>query len=841
MKFSAKLVTILLVILLMGNLNALVGHFLHPAIPYFHKEHLIEGAVSALVTTLLIIMVGLYIKTMRDNEREIQKLNSGLAEKIGELQTANEQLSLILENLPIIPYTCKAEGDYGATFIGDSVTRVAGYKHEHFTANPSFWADNIHPDDKLRVFEGLHSLSEMGESTSEYRWKIADGTYRWFGDMSRLIKAHEGNPGHIVGAWRDITERKQAEETLKLQSGVARNMSEGVDIVRESDSVIVYANPKFEEIFGYDSGELIGKHVSVLNAPSYKNPEERAKEIIEAVKEKGLWEGEIRNIRKDGTEFWTYASISRFNDPQHGKALIATQLDITRRKEVEEALHLSEERFRSIVTTSQEWIWAIDSSGYHSFSNPAIEKILGYNPDEIVGHDAFDFLDEEDWPKVKQLLPRCIEQKTGWSNVVLRWKHKDGTYRYLESNAVPILDGRGVLVGFQGSDRDITERKRMEQESLKMEKLESLGQLAGGLAHDFNNLLTSIVGNVSLAKMFAEQGEDVMEILTEAEHASSRARDLTHQLLTFSKGGAPIKKTESIAALVRESSTFALRGSNVRFDLSISRDLWSAEVDQGQISQVIHNLVINAQQSMPEGGLIRITCENIRLGEADHIPLEQGRYIRISITDQGHGIPEERLAKIFDPYFTTKQKGSGLGLATAYSIIQRHNGFITANSQIGEGATFTIYLPASHEKPITRKEWEEEVLHGHGRILVMDDEEMVRAISARMLSSLGYETELAKDGEEAIDLYRDALESGNPFDAVIMDLTIPGGMGGKEAIKRLRDFDGDVVAIVSSGYSTDPIMSEYEKYGFRGVMAKPYKLKEMSRILHDLLTGRENA
>jgi sensor domain CHASE-containing protein/nitrogen-specific signal transduction histidine kinase len=408
--------------------------------------------------------------------------------------------------------------------------------------------------------------------------------------------------------------------------------------------------------------------------------------------------------------------------------------------------------------------------------------------------------------------------------------------------ALAVLSGAAILMLFnkllkaERERQDKEARRRMEKEALKAQKLESLGVLAGGIAHDFNNLLTGILGNISLTKMYLRQGDKAFARLEEAEKASERARDLTQQLLTFSKGGAPVKKTASIAQLVMDSASFATRGSNVRCEFSLAVDLWPVSVDQGQISQVINNLVINADQAMPSGGIIRVTGENVTIKPGDMFPLKEGKYVSISVIDQGVGIDEENLRKIFDPYFTTKEKGSGLGLATVYSILKNHGGYVDVVSKVGAGTVFTVYLPASDSPPETEINGKVNgmPLPGKGRILIMDDEETIRDIAAEIVNHLGYDAVVCADGAESVELYRMARESEQPFDVVIMDLTVPGGMGGREAMAKLLEIDPQVKGIVSSGYSNDQILARYREYGFCGVMAKPYKVAEFAEILHKL-------
>jgi len=373
--------------------------------------------------------------------------------------------------------------------------------------------------------------------------------------------------------------------------------------------------------------------------------------------------------------------------------------------------------------------------------------------------------------------------------------------------------------------------KKANEEMLRTQKLESIGVLAGGIAHDFNNILMAIIGNVSLARELMGTPHRADQRLELALNAALRAKDLTNQLLTFAKGGEPVKQLVHLRKVIAEAVGFAITGTAVRSQVEIDAALWPSEADEGQLTQVIHNLVINAVQAMPQGGTVRVTAENVR-SEG-----EKGE-IHISVEDSGVGIPEDHLARIFDPFFTTKELGSGLGLATCHSIIKKHGGTIRVTSEVGRGTTFDIFLPAVRTAAAPVSAVDSGVTTGEGRILVMDDEETIRNVMQEMLSALGYSVQCAENGNEAVDLYVRAKDGDHPFDAVILDLTVPGEVGGREAIALLRKVDPAVRAIVASGYSTSPVLANYPDFGFSGIIRKPCRMSEMSSVLHDVLARR---
>lgn len=505
---------------------------------------------------------------------------------------------------------------------------------------------------------------------------------------------------------------------------------------------------------------------------------------------------------------------------------------------------LATERNRLAVTLRSiaDGVITTNTRGEILLINKVAETLTGWKEGEAVGKhisEIFNVKDEKTGKKSKNLVEAVI--KTGDtvepSNNLLMVT-KDSNERKVAQSAAPIRDENDQIIGIVLVFRDVTQKQKIDEELKKMQRLESVGILAGGIAHDFNNILTIILGNISLTKNQLSPTDKIAERLSQAEKACLQAQNLTQQLLTFSIGGSPVKKIFPIADLVEQTVGFALRGSNVGCDFIIPKDIWAVEADEGQINQVINNLVINAIQAMPQGGVIHVGCENVTI-EAERaengVLLKKGRYVRISLKDKGIGIPPEYLSQIFDPFFTTKQKGNGLGLSTSYSIIQKHEGCMTVESEMGMGTTFHVYLPASSISAKSDEEGKRLSLEGQGKILIMDDEEFILNISGEMLREMGYEVGYAKDGQEAIATYKEAMESGTPFDAVIMDLTIPGRMGGMETIQKLKEIHPEIRAVVSSGYSGDPIMAEYDRFGFSGVLAKPYRCNELSNVMNEVI------
>jgi len=497
-----------------------------------------------------------------------------------------------------------------------------------------------------------------------------------------------------------------------------------------------------------------------------------------------------------------------------------------------EKIRQNEKHYRMLFNNTMDAILVFDDEGHIVNFNAAALQITGYDSQEILQ------------AQITAILPafegaffhKAITQQTNhFALPETALRHRKGHVIAAELACQSIqLNGRKGLLAVA---RDITEKRRREEEMMKIEKLEALGIMAGGIAHDFNNFLMGILGNVSLLKLDLSADDKNYRRLNQMEKTVIRARDVTQHLLTFAKGGEPIKKSFHLGELIKETTTLALRGSNVKPLFQIQGSLYPAEVDRGQIGQVINNLVLNADQAMPEGGILRVEAKNEELLTPNSLNLPAGSYLKITFQDNGTGIAQTHLGKIFDPYFSTKTKGSGLGLAVALSVLKKHHGEITVTSEMGVGSAFSIFLPASKELPAMEERPAINPTNGKCNILVMDDEDCVQEAIAEMLKAFGFGVHTTKNGEEAIVAYEKALKNGNPYAVVIMDLTIPGAMGGKEAIRELLKIDPNATAVVSSGYSNDPVMSEYRAYGFKAVLQKPYSLKNLKEVLNHLIAS----
>ena len=512
------------------------------------------------------------------------------------------------------------------------------------------------------------------------------------------------------------------------------------------------------------------------------------------------------------------------------------------RKKAEESLRESESRFRSVFDNTVVGMALVDKEGIIFAANQSECNFSGYSQKEIIGKPFSEITCSEDVSTDKDLFNSLVNSTLNGYSIDKKYKRKDGTIVWGHQNVSVIRDSSGKLMYTVIVCEDITERKKSEAERKRIEnkiqqshKMESLGMLASGIAHDFNNLLIGLSGFIELALEYTSKDAKARLYLEKAMSVLDRASDLSEQLLIFSKGSAPIKRITNIASSLQENIQSAIKNSMIKTVFHFPEDLWLCAIDENQMRRVFENIIINACQAMLSGGIITITAENIPSGTLLPASLIPGDHIRISIHDQGTGIPKENLPLIFDPFFTTKPNGNGLGLSTAYSIIRRHDGYIGVESELSQGTTIYIYLPAMPLSIITQQAFSAEHQKLSKRILVMDDKDYVREVCSEMLQKLGYSVECAKDGQEAIELYKKAKEASCGFDALILDITIPGKMGGKEALSHLVQIDPDIKAIASSGYSEDSVMLNPTKFGFAGKLSKPYKIAGIAELLESVL------
>ncbi len=687
------------------------------------------------------------------------------------------------------------------------------------------------PDGKPKVQRVIETFVSGREVHGEELEMIkSDGSSLW----TRLyVRPVFNEKGEVIESWAiatDITETKLAEEELRKSEqrfDFAIGQIPGLFWTVDLDCRFTCLMGSSLDKLGVDPSRVLGTTLFEY----FNTSDEKFYPIAvqyEAFQKKSVsFEHE-----RDGN--WFDGHVAPLCD-ERGEVIgaLGLAIDVTDRKRALEMARVSERNYQSIFETSPDGIVICAPDGRLLEANKAFREMLGYTAEEIREKTYRDITPDK-WSEDDERAVKRILDGRGGIGIEKEYIKKDGTVFPVHVLGWLIQDEEGGVEKIGSFVKDVTHARMIEEELRKAHKLESVGVLAGGIAHDFNNLITVILGNVTLARM--EEEKDKREKFLEmAESACARSRDLTQQLLTFSRGGAPVKKSVSIGEIIRNSTEFALRGSNVKPLFDFSDGLWPAEVDEGQISQVVQNLVINADQAMPAGGTLKITAENLSVGPGSPEALPEGRYLKLGFEDEGIGISQKCLPRVFDPYFTTKQKGSGLGLAVTYSIVKKHGGAITVTSKLGEGSTFCVFLQASEAGPTRTDKAGKPASRIGGKALIMDDEEMVRITAAEMLRSLGMEVDTAADGEEAARKYQSAFSKGDPYKVVIMDLTIPGGMGGKEAVKAVLSIDPKARVMVASGYSNDPVIANHKDYGFKAAIVKPFLTSELAEAIEGVV------
>lgn len=765
--------------------------------------------------------------------------------------------------------------------VNKSAEEMYGYPREFFIGKTPEAVSAPDRNDLDKLQELLDRAFRGEPQRFEFWGQDSDG--RVFPKEVRLNKGMYFGQSVVVAFARDITSRKESElaQSAMLRISEAVHTSPSLDDLYETIHSIIQEIMPAENFYI----ALYDEETELLSFPYYldqydepPDPEPLGKGMTEYVLRQGkplltssddvhqlAEEGEIEIIGTMPVDWLgiplktgdrtigvlvvqSYTEGVRYTEREKEiLTFVSDQIALAiARKKTESILASERERMQVTLRSIGDAVITVNTKENVLFMNRTAERLTGWNEEEATGKplgEIFQVINEKTRDPIDISLHKVmnsyeIQQLPAEAILVAR----DGTERYIADSIAPLRNEESEIIGAVLVFQDVTEQRNMEEEVLKARKLESVGILAGGIAHDFNNILAGIMGNISLAKMSMNDQEKLEALLSNAEAASQRASKLTKQLLTFSKGGTPVKEETNIAQLIDESVQFALRGSNVRPKLSLDQDLYPVEVDTGQIDQVLQNIVINADQAMPEGGVLVIDAGNMIIDSENTVPgLDAGEYVRITVEDQGEGIPPDHMDQIFDPYFTTKETGTGLGLATSYSIIHKHGGTINVDSIVGEGTTLTIYLPGNPdgEKSNGRKRSGKPAIgklspDEHVKVLLMDDDPAVRDIGTSILEALGYEVAVVPDGDAAIAKFEQAVEADDPFDIVILDLTIPGGKGGKETIETLRALDPEIIAIVSSGYSTDPILSKHKEYGFDGKAEKPYSVEQLAETLQSV-------
>ena len=724
-------------------------------------------------------------------------------------------------------------------------------------------------------FFELGERDNVTDFQSEVRCR--DGSVKWISENVRAVRDAGGHLLHLQGFLTDVTERRKAMMAIQESESRYRALFENIPVaifeldlsglgrilqgwhaagVRDLTAHLADHPGEFAALAG--CVKVVAVNETAVRLAKAESKAHLQGEIAQLLNTQGFgvlqhWLESIWQGHNDGeaeAELGDFVggchhTYLRWWMPRQAEWLrlehaVVALVDLTELNRAEAALAAEKERLTVTLRAMAEGVVTTDTRGIVQFLNRAAEDLTQCDAATAVGRPIAEICvlrgPRSDEAFVLPLTQVLEERALADLPPETRLVGRKGATCLVEGCCAPVQDAESQVVGAVLVIRDVTVHQRFEQELERASRLESVGVLAGGIAHDFNNILTAIMGNITLALLDAGGLVTVERYLQEAERATLRARDLTQQLLTFAKGGDPVRTAVRLPEIIREVAEFALHGSRVKCEFDLPPGLWPADADQGQLGQVVQNLVINAVQAMPEGGSIRIRATNETVGLDPKRPVRPGDYVHISVADSGTGVRPEHLGRIFDPYFTTKQHGSGLGLTTVYSIIHKHQGHIRVESELGHGTTFHFWLPASREEELEPVETPgEAVAPMKGRVLFMDDEESIVAMASLLLRRLGFEVEVARDGAEAVRKFSEAHAAGRSFDLVVMDLTVPGGVGGREAIEQLRQIDPNVRAIVSSGYSSDPVLANHRAYGFCGMVAKPYKVEDFARVLRAVL------
>lgn len=712
--------------------------------------------------------------------------------------------------------------------VNKTTEKLTGYSRDELTSM-NFW-DVVHPDSRELVRKRGIARQKGEKITNNYEFKIINknGDVLWL-DFSAAKIEWEGKPASIGTAY-DITEIKNASKAIKESEEKIRTLIQlAPDAVFQGDEKgnFINANKMATQLTGYSEKELQSMNMKELFPKEQLSAHPLRFDLLNS----GVSVKTERNILNKNDKL---IPIEMHSKKMPDNTYLAFFRDISERKMSEEMLFSEKERLALTLKSIGEGVITTDVKGHITLINKAATFITGYNQEEALGLHLSQIaliIDSESEETFETLIQKINKSKDliehFFQTKLLNKNHKE---RIVDITGSKIKDKENNTIGIIFIFRDITEKHKLMHAAQKNQKLDALGILAGGIAHDFNNLLGSIFGYIDLSIRMSENPR-IIKNLEKVMTTMDRAQNLTQQLLTFAKGGSPIKKIAPLISFIEETTTFALSGTNVVYEFKIDKKLWHSNYDKNQIAQVIDNIVINACHSMPMGGKITIKAKNTIVKNNDMENLPKGRYVKISVSDKGIGIQKEILPYIFDPFFTTKTKGHGLGLATCYSIIRQHNGEIIVDSEQGKGTTFSIYLPALNKTSVEKKLKTEIQPEGSGTVLIMDDDEILRETLKEILESLGYSVLVTTKGEDVLKIIKKRDLKIEPINLMIFDLTIQGGMGGKETIKKVRKINKDIPIIVASGYASDPIMANPEQFGFNDSISKPFRINTLGKVV----------
>ena len=687
---------------------------------------------------------------------------------------------------------------------------------------------------KKGIFDKLSRLQDAAVSIAHGDFSVRMSDKASGGELDGIVRAFDELADNLSS---NISTLQDSDSALKQSEKKYRELVEKAHTIilkMDVNGRITYFNEYAESFFGFSEQELLGLSVVGTIVPETESNGRDLQEMIDNLTENpSLYISNINeNIRKNGERVWISWSNHELVDTEGAcQGILSVGLDITDRKKMEEALRASEQRFRSFVENANDVVFALTASGTFSYVSPQWKESFGYELSDVIGKPFVPFVHPDDVPACNAFLTRVLSTGEKQRGVEYRVLHKNGTWLWYTANGSRIVDQDGS-VSFVGIGRDITEQKLVQNELMKTQKLESISILAAGIAHNFNNVLTGVIGYISFARKHLNDYDKVAPLLEAAEKSSYRAASLARQLLTFAKGGVPFRMVASAEKLVQESMSLFLSGSSIKGVVD-NRATQTVNVDSQQINQAFNNIVLNSIHSMPHGGMLTAHIEDFRLEKDNIYLLKPGSYVKITFEDCGCGIEQEHLHKVFDPYFTTRANGTGLGLSTTHSIISKHDGHIDIVSEVNCGTTVTVLLPGidsvPSDDPGEAKDIEK---HPVGvPLLIMDDDEDIRNLAYRRMSELGYQVQTCGNGEEAVALYKNSWESGTTLPIAILDQLIPGGMGGDVAAKHILSIDPHARLIVSSGYSDDPVMTDYTNYGFCATLSKPYNFDALVQVI----------